>query len=350
DSNSHMLFVAPRRYSSRLFLVIAFAFVAGRAAADLVWTPQTGWKIEGGVLSAFAGPEARNALDLMNKARDAEEKHNYGTALSAYTKVTKKYPNSIYAPEAFYRTAKIRLVRKQYYKAFDAFQEIITRYPNTKRFNEIIGEQYHVAALLLNGARNYVWGLFPLFSDRAKGVNYCEQLIVNAPYNDYSPLALMDAIAGHEGADEVAEAIDGLDRFINNYPQNQLAPNAYLKLASIHAGLVEGADYDQYPTREAITFYQDFMILFPGDHNIGEAQKGLDRMKTVLAQSKMQMADFYFYKRSNFVAARVFYNEAVTAYPDSDIAKKAKQRLAEVEVAAEKARINPPRKKFLGIF
>ena len=76
------------------------------------------------------------------------------------------------------------------------------------------------------------------------------------------------------------------------------------------------------------------MLLFPGDGNVGVAEKGLDGMKTMLAESKIRMADFYFYKRSNYKAARVFYNEAITAYPESAVAAKAKARLAEVEAKA----------------
>ena len=40
-------------------------------------------------------------------------------------------------------------------------------------------------------------------------------------------------------------------------------------------------------------------------------------MKTILAQSKIYIGDYYFYKRVNFAAAKVFYNEAITAFPDS---------------------------------
>ncbi len=76
------------------------------------------------------------------------------------------------------------------------------------------------------------------------------------------------------------------------------------------------------------------MLLFPSDANIGAAEKGLDGMKTMLAESKIKIADFYFYKRSNYKAARVFYNEAITAYPESAIANRAKARLAEVEAKA----------------
>jgi outer membrane protein assembly factor BamD len=84
-------------------------------------------------------------------------------------------------------------------------------------------------------------------------------------------------------------------------------------------------------------------------------------MKTMLAESKMKIGDFYFYKRNNFTAAKVFYNEAITAYPESEIAKRAKLRLADVEARASgkpvpkenKAQGDTPapaRKKFLGLF
>ena len=46
------------------------------------------------------------------------------------------------------------------------------------------------------------------------------------------------------------------------------------------------------------------------------------------------MADFYFYKRDNYLAARVFYNEAITTYPDSEVARHAKVMLAAVEAKA----------------
>ncbi len=49
-------------------------------------------------------------------------------------------------------------------------------------------------------------------------------------------------------------------------------PSACRQARQEPASLVEGAYYDQAETREAITYYEDFMILFPGDPNI--AKKG----------------------------------------------------------------------------
>jgi len=298
----------------------------------LVWTEKTGWMLEGGALSGITGTDGRKALDQMNSARAAEERGSRGSAISSYQSVAKRYPNSIYAPEALFRSAHLRLARKQYTKAFDAFQQILSRYPNTRRFNEIVGEQYRIASALLDGARGrMLWGLLPGFTQRDKAIEYFETILGNAPYSDYAPLALMNVARGHQKLGNTPEAIDALDRMINNYAQTLLAPDAYLRIAQTHASLVDGPYYDQGATKESITYFTDFMLLFPSDTNIATAEKGLDGMKTMLAESKMKMADFYFYKRSNFKAARVFYNEAITAYPESAVAQRAKSRLAEVE-------------------
>lgn len=319
---------------------------AGALRADLVWSPQTGWRIEGGALSGLTGPDGRNALELMNKARTAEERGSRGSAISSYNKVSNKYPNSIYAPEAYYRAARLYLARRQYTKAFDAFQQLIGRYPNTPRFNEVIGEQYRIASALLDGARSYYWGWLPGFKNREKGIEYFEFILMNAPYSDYAPLALMNIARGHQKLKQTEEAIDALDRMINTYPQSILAPDAYIQLAKTHASLVDGPAYDQASTKDAATYFEDFMILFPNDTNISSAAKGLSQMKTTLSESKITMGDFYFYKRDNFTAAKVFYNEAITIYPDSPVAEKAKKRLAEVENAAAKAQgKNPPQPK-----
>lgn len=324
-------------------IICVFALVASVARADLEWHPDTGWQIQGGVLEGIAGPEGLNARVLMNKAREAEEANRKGAAIRSYKKVVKRYPASIYAGEALYRNGKLYLSRKQYFKSFASFEDVIIRYPNTKHFNEIIGEQYRIASALLDGARNRWFGIIPGFKNRSRAIEYFSYIVRDAPYSDYAPLALMNIARGFLKERETEDAIDALDRMINTYPQSLLAPDAYLKLAQTHALLVDGPAYDQGSTKEAITYYEDFLILFPNDPNIPSAAKGLDKMKKVLAESKMTIGDFYYRKRQNYTAAKVFYNEAITSYPESDVAARAKEKLAEVEASASGK--SPARKK-----
>jgi outer membrane protein assembly factor BamD len=345
-----LLPVQRRLLLSSLFFPLLLLLV-GRAGAELVWTPQTGWKVEGGALADIgSGIESHDAVGMMNKARAAEEKGSNWTAIKYYKRVAKKYPNSLYASEAQYRLGNLRLARKQYNKAFEAFQTIAIHYPNTNRYDEIIGKQYRIAADLLNGARNHIWGIFPGFTNRDKGIEDMEAILQEAPYGDYAPIALMCVANGHRHMKNSEEAIDALDRMINTYPQSANSPEAYLKLAQAHAALVEGPYYDQGSTRDAITYYEDFMILYPGDNTVVTAEKGLTDMKLVLANSKMRIGDFYFHRRDNFKAARVFYNEAITIYPGSTVAETARQRLVEVDAAAAKSAQSQPKKKHFFFF
>jgi outer membrane protein assembly factor BamD len=332
------MYPAPASLLRSLCLVaLGLVLFSGSLRADLVWTPDIGWRVVGGSLSGLAGGEADKALTLMNKARKAEEAGHPLGALRSYTKVAKKYPSSIYAPEALYRAGEMYLKRKQYLKAFEQFQNCLGHYPSEKRFTQITLEEYRIASVLLDGAHGRLWGIIPTFTNREKAVGCFEAIYSNAPYGDYAPLALMNASRGAQYLGSVPEAVDALDRLISNYPQSPIAPDAYLRLAELHASLVEGPYYDQAETKQAITYQDDFMILFPNDPKIGVAAVGLDDMKKMLAESKMKIGDFYFYKRDNYTAARVFYNEAITSYPDSDVAKGARQRLAQVEMKANAA-------------
>lgn len=315
-------------------LIIALSGLA-TVHADLVWTPGQGWKVEGGILAGVSGDDARNALELMNNARSAEEAGDNSKAIKNYRRVSTRYPNSIYAAEALYRTGLLYEKRRELYKAFDAFQDLVQKYPNNPRFAQVIADQYRIANALGEGQRAYMWGLIPGLRNREKALEYFERIVANAPYSDYAPLSLMNIARGHQRMDASEEAIDALDRMINSYPRNVLTPDAYIKLAETHAALVDGPAYDQASTKAAITYYEDYLIQFPGDAGAGAAEQGLAQMKTMLAESKMIMADYYYQHRRNYKAARVFYNEAITTYPDSPVATRARTMLADVDARLE---------------
>jgi outer membrane protein assembly factor BamD len=350
-----------RRLLSPALVALFVALVAAPCTrADLVWTPGAGWRVEGGALAVLSGAEGRNALDMMNKARAAEEGHHWHSAIKLYKKVATRYGSSVYAAEALFRIGIIYQRNKEYFKAFDSYQTMLAQYPSNAKFNQVVAEQYRIASLLLEGNRPYTWGWFPGFRNRERAVEYFERIIANAPYSDYAPLSLMNVARGQRLVGGTDEAIDALDRMINTYPRSVLTPDAYLKLAQAYASLVAGPYYDQESTRQAVTYFEDYLILFPGDTGASEAEKGLAKMKNVLAESKIILADYYFKYRKNYQAAKVFYNEAITVYPDSDAARRAKVKLAKVDALLGMTKPGsgpqPPapepkkKKKWLGLF
>jgi len=224
--------------ASAVALVWAVALLfCGSARADLVWSPDGGWKIQGGVLSPYFGEvgETASALEAMNKAKTAQEAGSYWTALSLYDRVVTEYPSSVFAPEALFQRGLIYIQRHQWDKAYQSFDDIVTRYPDYPRFNAVIGKQYQVGSLVQAGKRPYMWGWMPWFIDYSKAVDYYEGVLKNAPYSEYAPLALMNiATVAQKDLGKPEVAIDALDRLINNYPQSMLAPDAYLEMAGIY--------------------------------------------------------------------------------------------------------------------
>jgi outer membrane protein assembly factor BamD len=301
-------------------------------AGAIRWSPESGYYTVGGTLGGLQPEYAQEALDLMNRARAAEERGSQRSALGDYKRVFKHYPASQYAPEARYRTGLIYMERDRYDRAFEEFNIILVGYPTYGNFNLLLGQQYEIASAYVNGYRRKIFGIIPGWTNRDKGAEYFERLVYNAPYSDYAPLSLMNVAVGQLRERNYPYAIDALDRLINAYPNSVVTSDAYLKLAETHAELVEGPLYDQGATREAISYFEDYLILFPTSSGLAEAEDGLANMNEVLAQSKFKMADFYYKKRRNYTAAKVFFNEAITVAPNSQTAATARTRLDEIEV------------------
>ncbi len=313
--------------------------------------------IKGAGFAGLKPEEAQEAAELFSKGQRLEEEGKLRAAAGIYKRVYKRFPRSASAPDAYYRTAQIEMQRNRPIQAFEAIDAIVRAYPSYGKFNELVAEEYRIAYELINGRRlRMMFGMLPGFANEDRGVFFMERLIFNAPYSDYAPLALMNIAEAHARADRTAEAIDALDRLITNYPNSILAPDGYLRMAEVHEQTVDGPLYDQSATKESINYYEDFLILFPRHSEVAQAEDGLARMRDMLAKSRLKIADFYYLKRARYQAARVFYNEAITIAPNSESARVARERIAQVDVdeAQYEARLAAQAQeepgKFLGIF
>ena len=318
--------------SKALWAALALILVRYTDAA-LTWSQEEGWSAEGGLLAEMVGEdiEAKNALEFMNKARIAQEKGSRRKAQRAYKKVVKRYPLTLFAPEALYQSGLIYKQRKRWHKAFLEFDRILKRYPDYERYEEAIAQQYAIAQELQNGAREKIFGLFPGFRNPEKAIEYYEILVENAPYSQYAPDALMNAAAVARKRHNSVLAIDTLERLIDDYPDSPQAAEAYITLAETIAELSKGSAYDQGLTREALSYYEDYLALYPEGANVVAAEEAHAELTEMFAQSKYQLGDYYYIIRNNIEAALTLYNEVITVAPQSASATKAAERIAAIE-------------------
>lgn len=302
--------------------------------ATLEWNPVNGWEYKGDMSKLFIGDPAEHEMvrDMMNVAREAQERGKHKKAIKMYRRVWDRYPGTIFAPEALYQTALTEYDRTSYRRAFNALTTVILGYPDYEKYDTVVRLQFSIATDLYDGKRaRYFWGLLPGFKGYDRAIVMYETMVSNAPFSDYAPMALMKAAELHINLNNDIYALDSLDRLINNYPDSMLAGDAYLLLAQTFSRLVDGPEYDQGATRESISYFEDFLILYPEHPKVKEGEDGLARMKSIEAQSQMVKGDFYFYKWKDYRAAKVFYNEAITTAPESPEAEEAKAMIARVD-------------------
>ncbi|MGJ3242939.1 MAG: outer membrane protein assembly factor BamD [Opitutales bacterium] len=322
--------------------LLAALFLAPAATVSADWWNPLDWfsdeasfesesPEEMGVMGATTPEEEAEAAELLRQAEVARSEGRDGKARRLYAKIRDNYARTEPAPDAMLGIARILKENRRYHKAFEEAQAVLIRYPDYEGFLRVIGLQFDIASALQEGARNRAFGFIPgIFKSPNRARGYFEALIQNAPYSDYAPMALMNIALISKDRGEEGYAIDSLDRLITFYPDSMLAPDAYYTLAEIYASMVDGPAYDQGSTREAISYYEDFLILFPNSPYVDDAEEGLSEMREVYARSKYDLGEFYYRYRNNTTAALVFYNETITVAPNTNAADEARQRITRI--------------------
>lgn len=323
-----------------LYFLFAFSFVSisQPVQADLIDKIRWIWDDDyalGEERDRVSEEEAAQAM--LDEGIALKEDGHLFRANRKFKKVAKKYELTEAAGEALYHQGFYYMTKERWIKAFKLLQEVIDNHPKFERFDRVIGAQFDCATALMEGARGKLLGVIPGFKQYTEANLQFEQIVRNAPYGDYAPLSLMNIALLANKRDKPEDAIDALDRLINYYPQSMLAPDAYFNLAKTYSELVRGEEYDQGSTRQAISYYEDFLILYPNNDYIGDVEANLERMENLLASSRLNLGDFYFFYRANNTAALIFYNEAITTAPESEAAAEARERIADIEAGVRPA-------------
>ena len=320
------------------FIALFLLFASPVLHAELSLNPLNWFKEPPRESRVADATEEAVAQQKLEKGITRMEAGRNRSAKRIFKNIAKEHPTAKAAADALYFRARILMEQGEWSDAFESLQEIVRIHPSYSKFNRVISAQFDAATALMEGAREpIIFGTIPGFRKYDNAVKFFQQIVANAPYGDYAPLSLMNIAIISRQRDQSDDAIDALDRLINYYPQSMLAPDAYYKLAQTYADLVKGYEYDQGSTREAIRYYEDFLILFPKDPNAGEVEASLEDMENLLAKSRLNLGDFYYIYRNNNTAALIFYNEAIDVAPNSDSAATARDRIADIESGVEPA-------------
>ncbi len=320
-----------KKFAVILFSVMAFVFLLpAESHALLIWTKGEGWSWEHEGVATGTNP-----ADQLKIAQDLQAKKQYRNAIPAYRRLINRWPLSSSVQDARFGLAECFSAIGYHYKAFQVYQELITKNPNTTHFDEVLQRQYAIGNLFLAGERQKAWGIrwFPSL-DRC--VEVYEQVVKNGPYSDVAPESQFRIGLAYEKQHDYLAAVHAYEKLLERYPKLPIAESAQFQIGWEYKLESARAEYDQYAANQAIAAFTDFLLRYPNSQKVGITQNYLTMLRGEQAQGLFHIGQFYE-KNRLYKSALIYYNDVIEKNPESMWAAQAKGKVASLTpLAAEK--------------
>ncbi len=291
-----------------LLLILTLLVLTNSAYSFWIWSPKTK-KWMNPVYRTFNSPEKQ--FEWSKGFFDDKE---YRKAISEFKKLLRKFPKSEYAPEAKYFIGLSLEKLKKYNAAYNTYQQLIVKYPLTKRLEDTVEHQYLIGEIFFK-LKKY---------DRARQI--FAKVLVNAPYSKVSDSAQFNIGMSLFKMRDYADAKSEFGKVIDNY-----GFSPYVDDASFYRGLctykiaASVKFYDEGLVNQAIGDFQDFLNRYQTSEYDARAEVLVKELKDKKAERLYRVACFYEkgHKKS---AALKYLEELLSTYPNSSWAVKGKQK------------------------
>lgn len=304
-------------------LVLILIGWTGAASAQWVWTPETGRFVNLDNL-----PKETPELQVEH-ARSLMVGGEYKRAFNETNKFLEFYPDTAYADENQFIRGEIKLAQEEYLDAAEEFQKVISQYPESDLYDDVIERQYNIADTLFEKGEERVakqekgfrpWR--PLqrinpFRRRPfkKAIDVYAMVIENQPFTPEAAKAQYKIGLAHFEREEYLEASFEFRRVIEDYPTSDRVRDAAYYLTRSYEEAALEPEYDQSPSKLAIDSIREFTRRFPDDPRVEERQDVLLDMRERMAQQRLLTAEYYE-RRAEPDSARIYYE--ITAYEFSE--------------------------------
>ena len=314
-----------RRIAFWMLLAALVLAMPLRAPAPLIYVPGEGWYYEAsGDNLKWQRTRAKDQLEV---AEDAFAKKDFKTTLHASHRVLRIWPLSDYAPQAEYLVARCLEAAGKDEAAFNAYQNIIQKYPRSGQYNEVLWRQYEIGNRFLAGEWFRLWNLIPIYPSMSETAKLYDKIVKSGPYSEVAPHAQLRIGAAYEKAKDYEAAVQAYELAADRYHnQPDIAADAMYRAGLSWEKQAASAEYDQGAADQAIAAYTDFMTFYPDDKRVAGVQSSIVKLKAERVQGSFTVAQFYE-KGKKWAGAVVYYNQVLQLDPNSPLAAQARQRI-----------------------
>ncbi len=302
------------------FFIAAVVLLPASSHAAWIWTPETG-KFINPKMAVKSTPKLQLdfALSFYNSG-------DFDKAIAEFKKLLKSFPRAKEAPEAQYYIGQSFEEVGKPFEAYKAYQVVIDKYPFSERAAEINEIQYQIGNALLEGkGRRGKWSQIVLGADD-RVIDVFRTVIKNAPYGKYAPISQYKIGLYLKEKGLYQEARDEFEKTMNDYPNSEWAKAAKFQVAMADTARSSQVQREQKVTSIALDEFKEFVKTHPESELTPQAKTQIGSLRDKEAENNFVIAEFYE-KQKNFKSARVYYQDIVNQYADTQWAPKALNRL-----------------------
>jgi outer membrane protein assembly factor BamD len=309
------------------------------AHAELIYRAGEGW-VAGG---ADAGEAEKSASAQLRKAEAYEKDGDTARALSAYRTLLRQFPDSGAGPHAQFKIAQLQESLGEPERAYDAYGKYLKSYPRGEDFDKAVEAQFTIAKQFLGGARRKVFGI-KTFSSMERAQQMFEEILKNAPYSKFAPLAQFNAGLALEKQGKEPEAVTAYQQTVEKYPADAVAGDAQYQIGYLYLQEIRNGSNDRGAREKARDAFEDFIMRFPQSEKVAQAREHLQTLEGKDLKQTLGVAQYY-QRTGNPKAAALYYQELVKAAPQSAEAAVAQKALGQLKATfgEEKLRTVPRR-------
>ena len=278
-------------------------------------------------------PEFTDEASAFQAAEDFYAAKNYEGALGTYKRFLKAYPSSKLASKAQLQIADILLLQGRWNAAFEAYQTLITRYPDTPEFEGAVARQVLIANSYLDLRKVMVLGYgvpVPGITGIEQAAKMYEKILKNAPYSIYAPITQFNLGLAFQRGRKIKEAREAYQKVLDKYPNSDVCDDALYQIAYIYMQLgLTSSSQDLSALVLARETFEDFLLQYPQSEKAPQARDNLKTIGNTEAGNLMDIAKWYDWSK-DYKAAVIYYNDVVRKQPRTHDAELAKTRIEEL--------------------
>lgn len=307
----------------KIFITLIFLglFIAP-AYSYWIWTPKVGKWVNP---KLAVKPNPKDQFDFAKKLYD---ENKIDEAKKEFRRLLSSYPKAFEASESQYYLGLIEEAQGNLYEAFREYQKVIDKYPFSERMQEVIELEYKIGERFMAGEKRKALGMSLPVDNPA--IEIFSKVVENSTYGPFAPKAQYKLGLVLKGLMRYYEAEDAFNKVISSYPDSEWVEAAKFQIASCRAAVSRGTEYDRGAAGEAKDKFEEFVQEHPDAVLSREAQKNIEELKQKESEAGYNIGRFYE-KQKAYGAAKIYYNEIISKYPDSPWSAKALERLQIME-------------------